>query len=188
MNINIDNSELILKPIESSDIDGIMIAINEKPEDLINAMPWIKINRKIKPQIINFVLESEIQSNNGEINLWSIKQNQTNELIGLIGVDTMTHQGGDLNFGYWVKYSFQKKGVATIIIPEVLRWLSKFHESKILEITVNPENISGLATCKHIIRKIKLDEDKFEETILEHQNRKVLYHTYMFPLENIFGE
>ena len=58
MNINIDNSELILKPIESSDIDGIMIAINEKPEDLINAMPWIKINRKIKPQIINFVLES----------------------------------------------------------------------------------------------------------------------------------
>ena len=54
MNINIDNSELILKPIESSDIDGIMIAINEKPEDLINAMPWIKINRKIKPQIINF--------------------------------------------------------------------------------------------------------------------------------------
>ena len=109
MNINIDNSEFILKPIKSSDIDGIMIAINEKPEDLINAMPWIKINRKIKPQIINFVLESEIQSNNGEINLWSIKQNQTNELIGLIGVDTMTHQGGDLNFGYWVKYSFQKK-------------------------------------------------------------------------------
>ena len=51
----------------------------------------------------------------------------------------MTHQGGDLNFGYWVKYSFQKRGVATIIIPEVLRWLSKFHESKILEITVNPK-------------------------------------------------
>jgi|TARA_B100001540_G_C15725190_1_gene604937 RimJ/RimL family protein N-acetyltransferase len=163
-----------------------MNAINEKPEDLMNAMPWVKTSRKIRPQIINFVLESEIQSDCGEINLWSIKKTDTNELIGLIGVDNMTHQGGDLNFGYWVKYSFQKRGIASKVIPEVLKWLSKVHNTKTLEITVNPDNISGLATCKYIIRKMKLDENVFQETILLHHNKKVLYHTYMFPLKNIY--
>ncbi len=165
-----------------------MAAINENPDDLTSAMPWIKTNQKIKPQIINFVLESEIQSDKGEIHLWSIKKEPDDEFIGLIGVDTMTHQGGDLNFGYWVKYSFQKRGVITKIIPEVLNWLSKVHYSEILEITVNPDNISGLATCKHIIRKMKLNEDDFKITQLIHQNKRVLYHTYMFPLTKSFGE
>ena len=99
-----------------------MTAIKEKPEDLINAMPWININREIKPQIITFVLESEIQSQRGEIHLWSIIHISTNELIGLIGVDSMTHQGGDLNFGYWVKSSFQKKGIAKKVITAVISW------------------------------------------------------------------
>jgi len=148
-------------------------------------MPWIKSNEKIKPQITTFVLESEIQNQQGEIHLWTILHNQTNELIGLIGVDSMTHQNGDFNLGYWVKYSFQKQGIATKVIPKVLSWLSKFHNSKIIEITVNPQNISGLATCKHIIRKLGLNENMYKETRLTHQRDSELYHTFMFSLRNI---
>jgi RimJ/RimL family protein N-acetyltransferase len=172
-------------PINSSNLNGIMSAINEKPEDLINAMPWININREIKPQIITFVLESEIQSQRGDIHLWSIIHNPTNELIGLIGADTMTHQGGDMNFGYWVKSSFQKMGIATKVIPTVLSWLSGHHDSKIMEITVNPQNFSGLATCKLVMRKIGLSETRHKETRLIHQGKEELYHTYMFSLKNI---
>ena len=162
-----------------------MLAINENPKDLINAMPWIKINNEIKPQIITFVLESELQNQQGEIHLWSILHNQTNELIGLIGVDSMTHQNGDLNLGYWVKYSFQKQGIATKVIPKVLTWLSTFHHSKIIEITVNPQNISGVATCKHIIRKLGFNENMYKETTLTHQGEQKTYHTFMFSLSNI---
>lgn len=165
-----------------------MTAIKEKPEDLINAMPWININREIKPQIITFVLESEIQSQRGEIHLWSIIHISTNELIGLIGVDSMTHQGGDLNFGYWVKSSFQKKGIAKKVITAVISWLSKHHPSKIIEITVNPENISGLATCKYVMRKIGLSENIHKKTRLRHQGKEELYHTYMFSLKQYKGE
>ena len=149
-------------------------------------MPWIDIKKNIKNQIITFVLEAEIQSQNGEIHLWTIKNKKNSELIGLIGVDKMTHQGGDLNFGYWVKHSFQQKKIATNAIPKVILWLSKFHNSKNLEITVNPENIAGIATCKHIINKLNLDCDKYKKTILNHNKNDLVYHTYIIPLKNIF--
>ena len=148
-------------------------------------MPWIKINHKIKPQITSFVLESELQSQQGDIHLWSIFHLQKNEFVGLIGVDSMTHQNGDLNFGYWVKHSFQKQGIATKVIPKVLQWLSNIHHSKIIEITVNPKNNAGLATCKHIIRNIGLNENLFKETKINHQGVEKLYHTFMFSLKDI---
>jgi len=175
----------MLIPTCSSDLNGLLSAINEKPEDIIHAMPWINKNKSITSQITSFVLESEIQNEQGEIHVWTIFCEQTNEVVGLIGVDSMTHQNGDFNFGYWVKYSFQKQGIATKSILKVLRWLSNVHKSKVIEITVNPQNISGLATCKHILRKIGLDENKFEHSLISHQEDEISYHTFIFPLENI---
>ena len=162
-----------------------MIAIKENPQDLIKAMPWIDIKKNIKTQITTFVLESEIQSQTGEIHLWAIKKNLGGEFVGLIGVDRMTHHGGEWNFGYWVKHNFQKKGIASKTAPEVIKWLSKHHNSTHIEITVKPENISGLATCKHILRTLNLNEEKYKKTTLNHNGKEELYHTYIIQLKNI---
>ncbi len=162
-----------------------MEAINENLDDLFDAMPWIKIQKKIKPQIINFLLETEIQSQNGEIHHWTIRYKDTNEIVGLIGIDRMTNQTGDLNFGYWVKSSCQRKGIVTRAIYATLIWLSEFYKSKSLEITVNPENIAGLATCKHVMRKLKMNQNLFEKTILKLHGKEVLYYTFILPLNKI---
>ena len=175
----------MLNPTCSSDLNGLLIAINEKPEDIIHAMLWINKNKNIKSQITSFVLESEIQNKKGEIHVWTIFCVQKSEVIGLIGVDSMTHQNGDFNFGYWEKHSFQKQGIAIKSIVKVLSWLSKVHSSKVVEITVHPQNISGLATCKHIIRKIGLDENMYKNSLITHQDDEILYHTFVFPLEKI---
>ena len=66
--------------------------------------------------------------------------------------------------------------------------VSKHHPSKIIEITVNPENISGLATCKYVMRKIGLSENIHKKTRLRHQGKEELYHTYMFSLKQYKGE
>lgn len=163
-----------------------MLAINENHRDLVNAMPWIKSNKNIKNQIITFVLESEIQSHSGEIHLWTIRNNSNKEFLGLLGVDKMTHHGGFWNFGYWVKSSFQKKGVASKSIPAAIKWLCKHYENQIIEITVKPSNISGLATCKHIVRSLNLNEDEYHNTILNHEGKEVFYRTYLIQLNKLF--
>ncbi|RAH15486.1 MAG: hypothetical protein CMB56_003115 [Methanobacteriota archaeon] len=160
-----------------------MGAINEKPEDLINAMPWIKVEKDIKNQIITFVLESEIQSEVGEIHLWTIRNNSKKELVGLLGVDQMTHHGGIWNFGYWVKNSYQKKGVASKSISSAIKWLSQHYDKEYIEITVKPDNIPGLATCKQILRHLSLNQNEFLDTILNHNGKEICYRTYLIQLD-----
>jgi len=162
-----------------------MEAINENLEDLFNAMPWINIQKEIKPQIINFLLETEIQSQNGEIHHWTIRYNDSKEIIGLIGIDRMTNQTGDLNFGYWVKSSCQRKYIASRAIYATLMWLAKSYNAKVLEITVNPENLAGLATCKHILERLNLDQNPFGKTTLDLHGKNIEYYTFLIPLNKI---
>ena len=162
-----------------------MEAIKENSQDIVKAMPWLDINKNIKTQITTFVLESEIQNRAGEIHLWTIRNNLKNEFVGLVGVDKMTHQGGDWNFGYWIKKSFQKKGIASVALPNAIKWLSKHYNSTCIEISVKPENISGLATCKHILRTFNISNTEFKKTILNHNGEDRLYHTYIIKLNDI---
>ena len=113
------------------------------------------------------------------------KYNDSKEIIGLIGIDRMTNQTGDLNFGYWVKSSCQRKYIASRAIYATLMWLAKSYNAKVLEITVNPENLAGLATCKHILERLNLDQNPFGKTTLDLHGKNIEYYTFLIPLNKI---
>lgn len=180
------DDRVCLYPISLEALEGLLAVFEESPEQAYEAMPWMEKDRDARPQILDFLLETSALSDLGDIHHWSIVDLDSDSVIGLIGADHMTNTSvGDFNMGYWVRSSHQGKGVARACIDVVLRWLTTCDPQAVIEITVDPHNRAGIATCLSVMRSWREDERVDNILHLEVRGGMVAHHNFLLPLSFI---
>lgn len=152
--IRIDDG-LVLRPASKPHISEIVEAFEETWPDVIRAMPWINPDKEIRPQIEDFIGDTERKGRAGLLHHWIMIRPWDGYLIGLVGFDRVTRsERANWNLGYWVRSSEQRHGYARRSIDAVLEWLGQVGEL-IVEVKVDPNNTPGSKTVIRTVRKWK---------------------------------
>ena len=152
--IRVDEA-LVLRPVSKSHIPEIVEAFEETWPDVIRAMPWINPDKEIRPQIENFVQETERKGRTGFLHHWIMIRPWDGYVLGVIGFDRVTRSDrATWNLGYWVRSSEQRHGYARRSIDAVLGWLGQVGDI-IVEVKVDPNNAPGSKTVIRTVRKWK---------------------------------
>ena len=145
----------MLRPVSKTHISEIVEAFEETWPDVIRAMPWINPDKEIRPQIEDFVRDTERKGRTGLLHHWVMVRPWDGYVIGLIGFDRVTRSNrATWNLGYWVRSSEQRHGYARRSIDAALDWLGQVGEL-IVEVKVDPNNAPGSKTVVRTVRKWK---------------------------------
>lgn len=146
---------MVLRPASKPHISDIIEAFEETWPDVIRAMPWINPDKEIKPQIEDFIGDTERKGRTGLLHHWIMIRPWDGYVIGLVGFDRATRSDrATWNLGYWVRSSEQRHGYARRSIDAALGWLGQVGEL-IVEVKVDPNNIPGSKTVLRTVRKWK---------------------------------
>ena len=146
---------LVLRPASKSHIAEIVEAFEETWPDVMRAMPWINPDKEIRPQIEDFIRDTERKGRSGLLHHWVMIRPWDGFVIGLVGFDRVTRsKRATWNLGYWVRSSEQRHGYARRSIDSVLDWLGQVGEM-IVEVKVDPNNTAGSKTVYRTVRKWK---------------------------------
>lgn len=146
---------LVLRPASKPHIPEIVEAFEETWPDVIRAMPWINPDKEIRPQIEEFIGDTERKGRTGLLHHWIMIRPWDGYVIGLIGFDRVTRSDrATWNLGYWVRSSEQRHGYARRSIDAALGWLGQVGEL-IVEVKVDSNNIPGSKTVLRTVRKWK---------------------------------
>tara|TARA_B100000131_G_scaffold51058_2_gene45661 strand:- start:1537 stop:2157 length:621 start_codon:yes stop_codon:yes gene_type:complete len=144
---------ILLRPLSCAHLTGVVEAFEETWPEVIRAMPWINPDIDIKPQIKDFIEDTERKGRSGIIHHWSIVRKWDEEILGLIGFDRVTRsKEANWNLGYWVRSSEQQHGIARKAIDAVLCWLGQ-SDDIVVELKVDPKNSPGIKTVDRTISK-----------------------------------
>ena len=144
---------LVLRPASRTHTPEIVEAFEETWPDVIMAMPWINPDNEIRPQIEDFIADTERKGRNGLLHHWIMIRPWDGYVIGLIGFDRVTRSNrATWNLGYWVRSSEQRHGYARRSIDAALGWLGQVGEL-IVEVKVDPNNAPGSKTVVRTVKK-----------------------------------
>ncbi len=144
---------LVLRPASRTHTPEIVEAFEETWPDVIRAMPWINPDNEIRPQIEDFIGDTERKGRTGLLHHWIMIRPWDGYVIGLIGFDRVTRSDrATWNLGYWVRSSEQRHGYARRSIDAALGWLGQVGEL-IVEMKVDPNNAPGSKTVVRTVKK-----------------------------------
>ena len=144
---------LVLRPASRTLTPEIVEAFEETWPDVIRAMPWINPDNEIRPQIEDFIADTERKGRSGLLHHWIMIRPWDGYVIGLIGFDRVTRSNrATWNLGYWVRSSEQRHGYARRSIDAALGWLGQVGEL-IVEMKVDPNNVPGSKTVVRTVKK-----------------------------------
>ena len=144
---------LVLRPASRTHTPEIVEAFEETWPDVIRAMPWINPDNEIRPQIEDFIGDTERKGRTGLLHHWIMIRPWDGYVIGLIGFDRVTRSDrATWNLGYWVRSSEQRHGYARRSIDAALGWLGQVGEL-IVEMKVDPNNVPGSKTVVRTVKK-----------------------------------
>jgi RimJ/RimL family protein N-acetyltransferase len=149
------DQHLMLKPVSKSILPSLLEAYNEDPVAAQTALPWLDTSFNVQGQLSDMLFDVESQADADRLHFWWVCERPSNTFVGLIGLgDELQLVGSSYNLGYWVRPSFQRKGIAMLASNRIFTWLEErarseqaFHR---IEITVHPHNTAGLATATRI--------------------------------------
>ncbi len=146
---------LVLRPASKSHLPEIIEAFEETWPEVIRAMPWINPDKEIRPQIQEFIGDTERKGRAGLLHHWIMIRPWDGYVIGLIGFDRVTRsKEATWNLGYWVRSSEQRHGYARRSIDAVLGWLGQVGVLTV-EVKVDPNNTPGSKTVIQTVSKWK---------------------------------
>lgn len=151
------DDELILRPAHPDHLPELMKAFEESLPEVLAGLPWFKLDEGALPQLQEYLHDVHHAGIIGRAHHWSIFDRENERLLGLTAFDRYTRlHEAHWNLGYWVRSSAQRRGIASRSADKALEWISTTQGSPTsVEVTVNPENEAGLATCQRLVAKWK---------------------------------
>ena len=146
---------LMLKPVSKSILPSLLEAYNEDPAAAQTALPWLDASFNVQGQLSDMLFDVESQAGADRLHVWWICKPEGNTFVGLVGLgDELQLIGSSYNLGYWVRPSYQRKGIAIMAANRIFTWLDdrarNEEQHHRIEITVHPHNVAGLATATRI--------------------------------------
>ena len=108
------------------------------------------LQQNLTPDLSKLFVEKKVKEfNKKEEYLFTIKETETNQLIGLIYIkelDSIKKQG---EFAYCIGYEFEGKGIITKAVKELSKYAFKTLDLKTLQIIVHKSNTASVKVAKN---------------------------------------
>ena len=148
-------SDMTLVPVSKAILPLLLEAYNEDPVAAQTALPWLDAGFNVQGQLSDMLFDVENQSDVDKLHFWWIRSDENGSFVGLIGLgDELQLLQSSYNLGYWVRPSYQRKGIALDATRTILEWIEakaiETNDFFRIEITVHPHNEAGLATALRI--------------------------------------
>ena len=149
------DGELLLRPAGIEHLDQLVIAFEESMPEVVAGMPWYDVEDGMYVQLEQYLYDVGKGGKIGRAHHWVIIDKSNEELLGLVAFDRYTRvREAHWNLGYWVRRSATRRGIAKRAANKSLDWISTSQGGPTsVEITVDPKNEAGLATCNSMVKK-----------------------------------
>ena len=167
-----------LFPAAPHDLYDIEEAIDESGDDIYLAMPWLERGEPILPQVEAYLQDVQRFGASGFSYHWTVSHN--GEFVGIIALDYTPHLiAGHWNLGYWIRPSFQRRGIANKSIDGVLNWIGRGGLTSV-EINVNPDNVASVRTAESVVQRWRghLFEKKYTKEVA---GQSVVHDIWLIP-------
>ena len=149
------NDDLVLRPAGPIHLEPLIDAFQESWPDVVQALPWYEIDLEMESQLRDYLADVERMGRIGMAYHWVIISRADESFLGLVAFDRTTRtQRGEWNLGYWVVKGATRRGIANLTSDRALEWISTTQGAPTaVEITVDPKNEAGVATCESLVRR-----------------------------------
>ena len=148
------DDELVLRPVGPMHLEALVEAFEESTPEVIHGLPWYNIEEEMLAQLQVYLIDVNQMGKTGRAHHWAIIDSNDETFLGLLALDRFTRtQRAHWNIGYWVRRSACRRGIAKRTSMKALDWLSTTQGGPTaVEITVDPNNEAGLATCNSLVK------------------------------------
>jgi len=138
-----------INPIQEKDAWGIcnfMIA----NEDRLHRFFPTTLRQNLTPNLSKIFVEKKVkQFNKKEEYLFTIKENETNKLIGLVYIKELGNDNKQGEFAYCIGYEFEGKNITTKALKLLSEYAFKSLGIKTLQIIVHNTNKASVKVAKN---------------------------------------
>ncbi len=184
------DDELILQPAHPDHLHQLVAAFEESMPEVLGGLPWYDRDGEILPQLQEYLYDVNHSGLIGRAHHWVIADRSDGTLLGLAAFDRYTRlASAHWNLGYWVRRSAQRRGIATRTADRALEWISTTQgQPTSVEITVNPENDAGMATCRKLVEKwggVRRTEVDGEVKVAGEKRHHITFLIPRLPLQDV---
>jgi RimJ/RimL family protein N-acetyltransferase len=149
------DDEIVLRPAGPAHIEALTTAFQESWPEVVLALPWYEMDQPMEAQLRDYLTDVEGMGRFGTAYHWVIVNRSDESFLGLVAFDRTTRTRlGHWNLGYWVVKGATRRGIATRTCDKALDWISTTQGGPTaVEITVDPNNEAGVATCESLVRR-----------------------------------
>lgn len=147
MQLNFDN--FYIKPIQIKDAWNLCNFIVSNEDRLKRYFPKT-LEQNLTPTLSNLFVEKKVkQFNLKEEFLFTIKENETNELVGLVYIKELNWTKKQGEFAYCIGYPYEGKGIITNAVKKLSDHAFENLGLKTLQIIVYKTNIASVTVAKN---------------------------------------
>ncbi len=177
------DDELLLRPAGIEYLEQLIIAFEESLPEVIGGLPWYDVEDEMHVQLEQYLYDVGRGGKIGRAHHWVIIDKSSEELLGLVAFDRFTRvREAHWNLGYWVRSSATRRGIAKRAANKSLDWISTTQGGPTaVEITVDPKNEAGLATCNSIVKKWRGERVEWVDGEVEIAGEMRHHITFILP-------
>ncbi len=147
MQLSFDN--FYIEPIQIKDAWNLCNFIVSNEDRLKRYFPKT-LEQNLTPTLSNFFVEKKVkQFKLKEEFLFTIKENETNQLVGLVYIKELNWTKKQGEFAYCIGYPFEGKSITTNAIKKLSDYAFGNLELKTLQIIVYKTNIASVKVAKN---------------------------------------
>ncbi|MCU0691967.1 MAG: GNAT family N-acetyltransferase [Polyangiaceae bacterium] len=138
---------LRLFPIDASDVKELFRAVEESRAHLYPWLPWVPFHRD-EAAVRRFVEACAADWDAGRAIRFTIRDRKSNELFGVVGLETCVHIHASCELGYWLCEGVQKRGYMTEAAGAALRAAFQrfgMHRVRVAAATSNHPSLAVIA-------------------------------------------
>ncbi len=149
------DDELVLRPVGPMHFESLVEAFEESTPEVIHGLPWYNMEEDMSSQLHDYLIDVNQMGKIARAYHWAVINRTDETFLGLLALDRFTRTNrAHWNIGYWVRRSACRRGIAKRASMKALEWISTSQGSPTaVEITVDPENKAGLATCHSLVKE-----------------------------------
>ncbi|MBD0326591.1 MAG: GNAT family N-acetyltransferase [Pyrinomonadaceae bacterium] len=155
----LSDGRILLRPLCADDVDALYEAVRESIDEVGRWLPWCHPDYS-RDETVAFINSLENSPDAEEFYSFAIKDAQTKEFLGGVGLNQILRVHQMANLGYWVRTSRTERGVASAAVRLIAGFGFRQLGLQRLEIVVATTNHASQrvaekagAVCEGVLRK-----------------------------------
>lgn len=118
---SLPDSPLVLRPWQPGDADALFEAASESVESVGRWLPWCHAGYR-RDEGEAWIALAQAGWQQGELFAFALFDTESHAVVGGMGLNQLDRQHRSANLGYWVRRTWQGKGIAARAAPIVARF------------------------------------------------------------------